>query len=54
MIANNAIGKGLISKTYKQLTQLNSKKKKKTTTKSKNGQKTFIQRIDIYSKKTYR
>ena len=29
MIANNAIGKGLISKAYKQITQLNSKKNKK-------------------------
>ena len=37
IIANEAIDKQLISKTYKQLLQLNSRKKKKTQ--SKNGPK---------------
>ena len=45
--ANDVMDKGSFSKIYKQLIQLNIKKK----TQSKNGQKT---QIDISPKKTYR
>ena len=40
IFANEATDKGLIFKIYKQFMKLNSKKKKKQTTQSKNGQKT--------------
>ena len=38
IVANNVTDKGLISKTYKQLIQLNSKKKKNKTNKQTNKQ----------------
>ena len=49
IIANETTDKGLISKIYKQLIQLNARKKK--TTLSKSGKKT---KTDIFPKKTYR
>ena len=39
IFANDATDKWFISKTYKQLTQLNVKKTQQLTTQSKNGQK---------------
>ena len=46
IVANDASDKGFISKIY---IQINSKKKKKLKTQSKNGQTTYI---DISPKKT--
>ena len=47
IIANETTDKGLISKTYKQLTQLNTRKTNNPIKKWKNNLETFLQR-EIY------
>ena len=51
IIANEITDTRFISKIYKQLIQLNTRKKKKKTTQSKSGKMT---KTDISPKKTYR